>query len=192
MTPKQTALYWRTFSAACSVLGLSTTADREDYRHRVLREEARVTSIKQLDAGSGFDSVMARLSSDAGDFLAASNYATGDDRRLAAMVRDCAIQVLELSGDGAEPSAYLDGILRQSRLASSCVGADGDVLLDVSPGAMRRVFQMLDTHRRRLLRRAGITHDLAFRLGARKVVVSGVLVDAQPPLPEITVRCHAA
>lgn len=192
MTLKQTALYWRTFSAACSSLGIATTEERQAYRYRVLEEEAHVQSTKQLDSTGGFDAVMARMYADAGDYLAAANYATGDDRRWIGMVRDCAIQVLLLSGSAGKPSAYIDGILLQSRLASSRVGSDGDVLLDISPGAILDVFKMLDTHRRRLLRRAGVKHGLTFKMGVRQVISAGVLVDANQPPPLITITFRAA
>lgn len=191
MTPKQTALYWRTFSAACAALGIQGTEAREEYRRQVLEEEAHVSSTKLVNSTDGFDSVMARLTADAGDYLAAASYATGDDRRLSALVCDCAIQVLILSGSPADPADYLRGILRQSLLGTS-VGDTGDVLLDVDSGSLRKVFQMLDTHRRRLLRRFGVEQPLAFQMGARKVVVSGVLMDASPPVYTIKVRCRAA
>lgn len=191
MTPKQTSLFWRTFSAACAALGIQGTEAREEYRRQVLEEEAHVSSTKLVNSTDGFDSVMARLTADAGDYLAAANYAIGDARRMSAMVCDCAIQVLLLSGSPADPADYLRGILRQSLLGTS-IGDSGDVLLDVDYGSIRKVFQMLDTHRRRLLRRAGVDKPLAFQMGARKVVVSGVLIDSSPPVYALKVRCRAA
>ena len=195
MTPAQTALFWRQFSAACSALGHTTTADREEYRHAVLREEAGVESMKELADNGAIDRVLARFAADAQDYQAAANYATGGVRRLAALVKDCIVQVLLLADNPADPSAYLRGILRQSLLMAGrqqlLTGGDGDLLLDIDERSIRKVFMMLDTHRRRLLRRAGVEH-VSYVYGMRQRVVGGRVVPAEPLGYEIAIRCRAA
>ena len=196
MTPNQTGLFWRQFSAACSALGHDTAAEREEYRRAVLREEAGVGHLRELDATAGFDRVMARLAADAQDFAAAANYATGGDRRILALVKDCAEQVLLLADNPADPAAYLRGILRQSLLMTGrqmlLAGGDGDLLLDIDAASVRKVFMMLDTHRRRMLRRAGRTDHLAFVMGARLRIVGGRVVPSEPLGYSVAIRCRAA
>ena len=195
MTPAQTALFWRQFSAACSALGYTTTDEREEYRHAVLRDEAGVESMKGLASNSAIDRVLARFAADAQDYQAAANYATGGVRRIAGLVKDCVVQVLLLADNPADPAAYLRGILRQSLLMAGrqqlLAGGDGELLLDIDERSIRKVFVMLDTHRRRLLRRAGCEH-VSYVFGMRVRVVGGRIVPAEPLGYEIAIRFCAA
>ena len=131
LTRPQLALFWRKFAAACSAQGC---ADREAYRHAVLREEGGVEHLADLDRTGGFDRVMLRLCIDAGDWQGASHFETGTERRIAELCADCATQLLQLAGaDETSALAYICGILRQARLdpPSPC---GGDWWLDVPQG----------------------------------------------------------
>ena len=174
MTAKQTSLYWRTFSAACVSMGIQGKAEREEYRHRVLREEAGVTSTKQVGTTTAFDAVMARMASDAGDWQGALKYGAGSSYRMAVMVQICLAQVMQLKGlpDGSAAARdYLNGVLEQSHIAP---GKPGESFwLDLGPAALLRVFQILDTHRRRLIRQhtdvtsfIGFDPTTAYRINA--------------------------
>lgn len=154
ITKPQAAAFWRLFSAACRRNAV-LPAQRDAYRHRLLRETLGVSHMSQIDRTEGFDRIMARLALEAGDDAAAAHYAVGSDRRRAALVADCATQVLQLAmadAPGADPLPYIAGILAQANLAPPRrIGAD--YWLDLPPRSLAALFQMLDTHRRRLLSR---------------------------------------
>ena len=56
-------------------------------------------------------------------------------------------------GDPSEARAYLGGLLDQARLPNGRSLDDDGYWVDMSPKQAKAVFAMLDTHRRRLLRR---------------------------------------
>ena len=193
LTRPQLAAYWRAASAAAREVG----EPLEAYRKRVMCEECGVESLKELNRTSDFDRVMLRFATDAEDYEAAMRYTGGDDSRLSALVRDCVIQVLLLADSPADPGAYVRAILRQSLIraetaADMFVGVS-DLMLDIDAGSVRKVFQMLDTHRRRLLRRVGYAGSLAFQMGTRLRMVGGVVAVADPAtIPIVNIRLSAA
>ena len=128
-----------------------TGEDPEAYRRRIMREELGVEPLCQVSATSGFDRLMARTCSDAGDFVQAGNYAVASSRRLRRLVEDAAREIAP-----AHPILYVAGVMVQSgiartrdadALAASLEGGSG--WLDYPDGDMRRVLAMLKTHLRR-------------------------------------------
>lgn len=170
MTRAQLKPYWRAVARAASALGLVGRVAVEEYRHAVMMEEVGAEHARDVDPGAGYDRVMYRLAVDAGDWSAAARFATGEERRMAHLVEQCARQVIELKmveedypprGDTREEAiAYVVGCLRQAHMPVVCVGADW--WLDITGGMAFQVFRMLDTHRRRLLRRLGWSGPLSF------------------------------
>jgi len=155
ISPRQRAAFWQAHHAACVNLGISTAIEREDYRKRVMREETGKEHLGDLDRTGDFDKVMKRFTADAGDYETACRFAIGDDARKAAIIRICAQQVLQLKGDegGWEDSLnYLAGIIEQAKIPCGRNTVDSTFWMDVSPTSLLSLFQMLDTHRRRLLR----------------------------------------
>lgn len=149
LTKPQLSAYWRAAAAAARNIGEPV----DTYRKRVMSEECGVASVKELNRTGDFDKVMARFAVDAGNYAAAGHYATSDARRLAVLVRVCCAQVMQLMGEpeGSTAAAdYLAGIVRQALLP--CGTSDGCFWLDCPPDSLLSLFQMLDTHRRRLLR----------------------------------------
>ena len=149
LTKPQLAAYWRAASAAAWKVG----EPLEEYRKRVMSEECGVSSVKALNRTGDFDKVMARFAVDAGDYEAAGRYATADARRIAVLVSICCAQVMQLKGEpeGSTAAAdYLAGIVRQAQL--ECGTRNGSFWLDCPPTSILHLFQMLDTHRRRMLR----------------------------------------
>ncbi len=174
MTRAQLKPFFRAVSRAASAQGLVGREAVEAYRREVMREEAGADHAADVDPGSGYDRVMYRLAVDAGDWGAASRFATGEERRMAHLVEQCARQVIELKAmdvagaeflDGRDPgeasTAYVVGCLRQAGLLVVQAGG-GDWWADISGAAAFSVFRMLDTHRRRLLKRLGWGGALAF------------------------------
>ena len=176
MTRAQLKPFFRAVSRAASAQGLVGREAVEEYRREVMREEAGADHAADIDPGPGFDRVMYRLAVDAGDWSAASRFVTGAERRMAHLVEQCARQVVELKRIEDEPRvlfaseavvakcdavAYVVGCLRQAGLLVVQAGG-GDWWADISGAAAFSVFRMLDTHRRRLLKRLGWSGTLAF------------------------------
>ena len=155
LTPAQRSAFFRALQAASIELGLDTAEDRETYRKTVMREETGKEHLAQLSRTKDFDACMRRLAADAGDYEAASRFAIADDARKAAILRICCAQVMQLKGCTAgttEAADYLSGIVEQARVPCGRDIHDSSFWMDCAPGSLLTLFQILDTHRRRLLR----------------------------------------
>lgn len=155
LTPAQRSAFFRALSAASIELGLDTAEDRETYRKTVMREETGKEHLAQLSRTKDFDACMRRFAADAGDFETASRFAISDDARKAAILRICCAQVMQLKGCTAgttEAADYLSGIVEQARVPCGRDILDSSFWMDCAPGSLLTLFQILDTHRRRLLR----------------------------------------
>ncbi len=159
MTKAQLKPYWRAVGRAASALGIVGHDAVEEYRHKVMMEEVGAEHARDVDPADGFDRVMYRLAVDAGDWGAASRFATGEERRMAHLVEQCARQVIELkacegetASDAGTAGDYVVGVLRQAGFLVSQTPA-GDWWADISATQAFQVFRMLDTHRRRMLKR---------------------------------------
>ena len=149
LTKAQISAYWRAASAGARNLGEAV----EKYRKNVMLEECGLRSMKDLNRTTDFDRVMARFLADAGDYESAAKYAVGDSLRKAVLIRICCAQVMQLLGTtpgSSQAVEYLAGIIRQAHL--DC-GYDTAFWMDCPPDSLTALFAMLDTHRRRLLRR---------------------------------------
>ena len=152
LTKAQIAAFFRAANAAASALGEPLDA----YRKRVMKEVCNVTSTKQLDRTHDFDRCMARFAEDAGDYELASKFVVGDAHRMAYLVSVVCSQVMQLKGCPAGTTAerdYLAGIIGQAHIRCDGDPCEPSYWLDVAPDSLRSLFAMLDTHRRRLLRR---------------------------------------
>ena len=153
LTKPQIAAFFRAACAAARALGEPLDA----YRKRVMKEVCNATSIKQLNRTSDFDAVMTRFAEDADDYLSACHYAVGSGRRLAVLIAAVCAQVMQLkrletTATTTTPAeAYLRTILNRSGNLRS--NQAGGWWLDLSDTNLQAVFAMLDTHRRRLIRR---------------------------------------
>jgi len=156
ITVKQRSAFWRAHHAACVNLGLSTAEEREEYRKRVMREETGKEHLAQLGRTGDFDKIMRRFAADSGDYDTACRFAVGDEARKAAMIRICCAQVMQLKGAPAgstDAMDYLSGIVEQARVPCGRDMLDSSFWMDVAPESLLVLFQILDTYRRRLLRR---------------------------------------
>jgi hypothetical protein len=188
ITAPQTALFWRRFAAACSALAIASH-DRETYRKRVLREELGVQHMSEIDRTTGFDKIMRRLCIDADNYEEAWRYEVGDERRLVAMVEACAGQLLQIiGGNPRDASAYIAATIVQAGFSIQETTSRG-YWLDMTSGMLQACFQMLDTHRRRLLRRQGwgspgAGRSLKFDIAARyEWVPDGMTLRLRPVQP---------
>ena len=163
LTKPQIAAYFRAASAAARALG----EPLDTYRKRVMKEVCNATSMKQLNRTHDFDAVMARFTEDGADYQAACHYAVGSERRLAVLIGAVCEQVMQLksleaTATGATATTtpaedYLRTILNRSGNLRS--NQAGGWWLDLSDTNLQSVFAMLDTHRRRLIRR--LNHSTA-------------------------------
>lgn len=151
ITSRQLAAFWRTFGIACSEQGIVDKAKQNEYRHRVLIEEAGAESIKELDRTKGYERVMFRLNVDAGRYEYAARYESSEERRFAFMIERCVNQIFQLVDNREFSSAesYICGILYHARI--NVVKKDDGYWMDLSSVNLMKLFQMLDTHRRRLI-----------------------------------------
>lgn len=198
ITRKQAALFWRCLAAAAEC---QAVPDREAYRKRVLREELGVEHLRDVDRTEDFDRLMLRLAQDAEDWRGLAYYSVAGERRLADLVADCATQVLELSvaalGLSAsahlDPLGYVSGVLRQSAMSPIRVVGE-DYWLDLAPADLARLLQILDTHRRRLIKRlwVGIVEGrLRYVRGRRWYLATGGILDySDLPLPAPAFRVN--
>ncbi len=145
LTSKQTSSFWRLWARAEVEQLPSNTSrqDRDAFRHAVLRRVCGVDSLR-LVRNSGFDRLMLEVASLAGDYVAMGYWCVASERRTAFMIRECARQIGELANQphGWE---YCRGVFSQAALPSSW--------MDIPDHLLMSVFQMLDTHRRRVLKR---------------------------------------
>ena len=184
LTTRQLAAFWRAFSNACKEQNLITRAQQDNYRHRVLIEEAGVSSIKLLDRTKGYERCMLRLNLDAGNYEAAARYESASEKRFAYMIERCVNQILQLASSEAHSAeSYVCGILYHAKINFS--KTDDTYWLDLSYTNLCKLFQMLDTHRRRLISRYKGSVPLTFNPKAfYHIDRSGELfVDYQLALP---------
>ena len=153
--PAQRSAFFRALQAASIELGYDTPEEREAYRKTVMHEECGKEHLAQLSRTKDFDACMRRFAADAGNFEEAARFAIADDARKAAILRICCAQVLQLKGCVAgttEAADYLAGIVEQARVPCGRDVRDSSFWMDCAPDNIMTLFQILDTHRRRLLR----------------------------------------
>jgi len=133
-------------------LCLDTPQEVEEYRHKVMREEAGCDSIKQLNRKDDFDACIKRFAADAGEYLEAIEIGLQETKRRAYVVKVMSIQIMQLKG-GSESDArnYLEGIINQARIPCGVCTTDDSFWMDVSPRSLQNLLQILDTCRRKLL-----------------------------------------
>lgn len=175
LTGRQQAMFWAVFNKACAEQGIFGSSCRSEYRHRILSEETGQVSLLCLNRTADFDRVMFRIAADAGDFEQAANFSVSDARRMGYLIKVCCLQLMQLKGgDEADARRYLGGILDQARVPNG-THLDNSYWMDCTPSQVHKVFQILDTHRRRLLRDRGARRT-AFEPRKRYQVDGPVLV----------------
>jgi len=134
-------------------LGLDTPQEVEEYRHRVMREEAGCESIKQLNRKADYDACIKRFAADSGDYLQAVEIGLQETKRRAYVVKVMSVQIMQLKG-GSETDArnYLEGIINQARVPCGVCTTDNSFFMDVSTRSLQNLLQILDTYRRKLLK----------------------------------------
>ena len=158
LTASQQRAFWGAFAPAwaeyCRVSGQDAydVEAQTDFRRSVLHTATGKRSLKDIGRGSDFEHVMAQCAVEAGDFERAGHFAVAAGRRIQERCEDCLRQICEIQGcDAGETAArrweYVAGVIDQAyrRTAWEDIGED----------QFAKVFMMLDTHRRRMLKAAG-------------------------------------
>lgn len=190
LSKSQQTLFWRTFSSSCRAQGLNSAPEREEYRKRIMAQECAVAHLADLSPCRDFERIMLRLCLDADDYEGASHWHIAGDRRAAHLVEICAYQLMLLQGTAnADAIAYVVGIIEQAKIPARF---DSSVWwLDLAAAQLFTVFQMLDTHRRRMLKAAGFTGSLKFDASvqySRSASGSVRVIAAAPPRAALPIR----
>lgn len=147
LSKPQQAAFWRAWQRALfECMPCGTRAEQDTLRRDTLHGACGVRSLKQVGQGRPYAKLMLTVCRMAGDYDRAAYWAVDAERNAAWRIEDCARQIGEIAGvpRGWE---YCRGVFAQARLP--------DQWEDIPDADLESVFRMLDTHRRRLLRREG-------------------------------------
>lgn len=146
LSQQQLNKFWRLWARAESeVLPISATRqERDALRHSVMFKSCGKTSLKLVNPTGDFDRLMAQVATMTGDYQEMSYWSVSGERRMCYMIEHCARQIGELvqSPKGWD---YCRAIFDQAGLPASW--------MDIPETDLADTFKMLDTHRRRILKR---------------------------------------
>jgi hypothetical protein len=146
LSREQQALFWSIWAKAeAEVLPVRATRfERETLRHNTIKQACGVTSLKLVNPTTDFDKVMMAVATMANDYDSMSHFCVAGERRTCHMIGECARQIGEIAG---EPKGwpYCQALFAQVGLPASW--------MDIPDHLLFATFKMLDTHRRRMLRR---------------------------------------
>lgn len=166
--------FWRLWSRAeRETLSVAATqADRDALRRSVIFKSCGKTSIKAVNPTSDFDALMGEVAIMTGDAQEMCYWCVASERRMCYMIAQCARQIGDIvqSIKGWE---YCLAVFDQAGLPKS--------VDDIPEDQLTFVFKMLDTHRRRMLKRdhgwlgERFGQPLGFYPDRRYVFVGGIL-----------------
>ncbi len=146
LSDKQQAMFWSLWAKAeAEELPITATRQERDVARRgvMFRACGRI-SLKDVNPTGDFDRLMYVVASLAGDYQAMAYWVNAGERRTAHLIGECARQIGELAG---EPKGweYCRALFVQAGLPPAW--------MDIPDGLLFATFEMLDAHRRRVLRR---------------------------------------
>lgn len=181
LSAKQQAMFWALWAKAEreELPVTATRQERDTARRGVMFRACGKISLKDVKPTGDFDRLMYTVASLAGDYESMVYWVNASERRTAHLIRECARQIGEIAG---EPKGweYCQAVFVQARLPASW--------MDIPDALLFATFEMLDTHRRRTLKRdhgwrgerAG--QPLGFSPD-RIYIRRGLTVDYYDPLP---------
>ncbi len=147
LSVKQKATFWKAWAAVKGERQDLSAAELETLRHQTIKETTGKSSLTKVAHLEQFESLMAEVCRMGNNIEGACYWAIGSDRRVRVMVERCACQLAQIADiDDKSPEAiwaYVRGIAQQAKLPER--------LDDIAEPDLFKVFQMLDTHRRRKL-----------------------------------------
>jgi len=146
LSSKQQAMFWAIWARAESeeLPVKSTRNERDMFRRKVIFQACGKTSLKDVNSIGDFDHLMYSVATLACDYQAMSYWSIATERRTVHMIGNCARQIGEIVG---EPHGwdYCRGVFDQAGLPNDW--------MDIPDNLLMSTFKMLDTHRRRILKR---------------------------------------
>lgn len=176
----QRNMFWAMWSKAEreELPASATRQERDAFRRSAMFRACGKVSLKDVKPVGDFDRLMYAAASLAGDYQAMAYWCNAAERRTAHLIRECARQIGEIDG---EPKGweYCRALFDQARLPASWE--------DIPDGLLFATFQMLDTHRRRMLKRDHAWRGQAFGqpLGFnpdRRYIRRGLMVSYSDPV----------
>ncbi len=148
LSPAQTSKFWPLFAEACREnLPLGCDKETKDaFRRKLIFDSTGESSLTKVLPGRQFERLMSATAALTDNWQERVYWCTAKERKFVHLIGICTVQIGQIAN---EPHAwqYVKGVLNQAHWPSSWE--------DISADMLSSVFQMLDTHRRRLLDRAG-------------------------------------
>lgn len=181
LSPKQQAMFWALWARAeREELPIAATPkERDTARRGVMFRACGKISLKDVTPTGDFDRLMFAVATLAGDYEGMGYWCNASERRTAHLIRECARQIGEIAG-APKGWEYCQKVFAQAGLPASW--------MDIPDGLLFATFQMMDTHRRRLLKRDhGWRGELSGQplgfMPDRIYIRSGLTVHYYDPLP---------
>jgi len=157
-TSAQKRAYGIAAGRACEELGIRGAEACREYRRKVVLEATGREGFAEIRSNADIDAVMQRLWTDAGDYQQAAKFCVNYERQMAYVIKVMAIQLMQLKGTAEELARdYIGGILDQARVPNGRNLDDGCYWLDIRPDQISNLLKILDTERRKILKRFGET-----------------------------------
>ena len=142
------------------VMAQTGAEDEESARHAWIRRHTGYTdSINAVRPGADFGRLMLETALVADDYEAVAKWSMDTANRWRHLIGEQLLMLTEITGE-AKSWEYVRGILKSQNLPESWE--------DIPEDRLREVFMMLDTHRRRLLKKSGRAGSLAFKPGTAR------------------------
>jgi hypothetical protein len=175
ITTAQTSMFWRLYAQAEreTLPPSATRQERSDFRHDLIFKATGQRSLKNVSRTTGFDKLMLETATLAGDYEAAGRYINGSERRYVHLIGECARQIGEIA-DVPHGWDYCQSTFKQAGLPKHWE--------DIPETLLASTFKMLDTHRRRMLKRDYLWDtDLGFHPDRSYVHIHQAVVKVDHP-----------
>jgi len=201
LTKAQQNAFWRHYAGAWAARAAAAGIDPGDraasdrWRRQLIFAETGRRSLAEVSRTRGFDRLLQRVCMEAGHYARAAEVELSRMRRIRERAEDCLRQVCEILGRPALATArerwgYINAVTTRALGTPEWE--------DIAEDDLEKVFQILDTHRRRLLRRAGWGRDrgdpsypMGYRHGRRYIATRSGVELAPAPHPEREEARHA-
>ncbi len=146
ISSRQQAMFWSLWAQAESeeLPVKSSRQERDMFRRKIIFQACGKSSLKDVNSTGDFDKLMYQVASLACAYDAMSYWSIAAERRTAHMIGSCARQIGEIVGE-VHGWDYCRGLFAQAGLPSNW--------MDIPDHLLMATFKMLDTHRRRILKR---------------------------------------
>lgn len=142
----QVSLFWRLWSVAEaeSIGSGATREERDTLRRSVMLRSCGKITLKDVGPTGDFDRLMYEVATMSGDYRQMAYWCQAKERRTSHMIGECARQIGEIAGQ-SKGWEYCRSVFSQAGLPKRWD--------DIPEHLLFATFQMLDTHRRRMLKR---------------------------------------